>query len=247
MRSVADIGGATGWGRVRPPTRDDDIRFHEYREERALALTLLTMRRVSGQDLDAFRYARGRLDPRSHFDDGYLQDKERSVSTALNPDPALRTEALEQLLTERGLATPDAMGTTVALGATPLTELENPMSTAPIAPALDTDETSAPPRANGELVFAEPWESRAFGMAVSLHDAGLFAWPQFQAALIARIAAWENPHPEGECYSYYTQWLGALEDVLAGDGTVFTDEVVQRAAELAIRPAGHDHGDAPGR
>ncbi|MGD9989105.1 nitrile hydratase accessory protein [Pseudonocardia sp.] len=114
-------------------------------------------------------------------------------------------------------------------------------SAAPSLLVLDTDQASALPRADDELVFAEPWEARAFGMAISLHDAGLFAWPQFQAALIARIAAWENHHPEGECYSYYAQWLGALEDVLAGDGTVFTDEVVQRAAELAIRHSGRDH------
>lgn len=120
------------------------------------------------------------------------------------------------------------------------------MSGTPALVDLDVDEDSAPPRANGELVFAEPWESRAFGMAVTLHDAGLFAWPQFQAALIARIAAWEDDHPEGECYSYYAQWLGALEDVLAGDGTVFTDEITQRAGELLQRPAGHDHRDDDG-
>ena len=80
---------------------------------------------------------------------------------------------------------------------------------------LAVDGPAAPPRANGELVFAEPWESRAFGMAVTLHDSGAFTWPTFQAALIARIAAWESGHPEGECWSYYQQWLGALEDVLA--------------------------------
>lgn len=58
------------------------------------------------------------------------------------------------------------------------------MSAAPNLIDLNADENSAPPpRANGELVFAEPWESRAFGMALTLHDSGgLFAWPQFQAA-----------------------------------------------------------------
>nr|WP_211177967.1 nitrile hydratase accessory protein [Pseudonocardia acidicola] len=96
------------------------------------------------------------------------------------------------------------------------------------------------------MVFAEPWESRAFGMAVSLYDAGAFEWSQFQAALIARIAAWEAGHPEGECWNYYQHWLGALEDVLAADGTVFSDEVDARADELAARPAGYDHRDDEG-
>ncbi|MGE3285044.1 MAG: nitrile hydratase accessory protein [Pseudonocardia sp.] len=107
--------------------------------------------------------------------------------------------------------------------------------------ALAIGGPTAPPRDNGELVFAEPWESRAFGMAVSLHESGAFPWPTFQAALVARIEAWEADHQAGECYSYYACWLGALEDVLTGDGTVFSDEIVARARELATRPAGHDH------
>ena len=35
------------------------------------------------------------------------------------------------------------------------------------------DAPAAPPRDNGELVFEAPWESRAFGVAVALHDAGV--------------------------------------------------------------------------
>jgi nitrile hydratase accessory protein len=111
---------------------------------------------------------------------------------------------------------------------------------------LDIDGATAPPRANGELVFAEPWQSRAFGMAVTLYDAGRFGWPQFQAALVARIAAWEADPPPDECWSYYQHWLGALEDVLASDGTVVADEIHHRAAALAERPAGHDHAHPHG-
>jgi nitrile hydratase accessory protein len=116
---------------------------------------------------------------------------------------------------------------------------EEELMNAPLA----IDGPAAPPRSNGELVFAEPWESRAFGMAVGLHDAGAFTWEQFQAALIARIATWEARHPSGEGWSYYRCWLEALEDVLARDGRVLTDEVEARVRELADRPAGHDHRD----
>jgi nitrile hydratase accessory protein len=108
---------------------------------------------------------------------------------------------------------------------------------------LAMDGPAAPPRDNGELVFTAPWESRAFGMAVSLHDAGAFAWPVFQAALIARIGAWEARHPDGEGRSYYEHWLGALEDVLAAAGTVSEGEVAERARELEQREPGHDHPD----
>jgi nitrile hydratase accessory protein len=106
---------------------------------------------------------------------------------------------------------------------------------------LYADGPAAPPRSNGELVFSEPWESRAFGLAVTLYEAGAFAWPQFQAALIARIAEWEKRPDQKEPWNYYQHWLGALEDVLVRQGTVSTDEVITRANTLARRPRGHDH------
>ena len=111
---------------------------------------------------------------------------------------------------------------------------------------LDIEGRAAPPRSNGELVFAEPWESRAFGMAVSLYEAGAFTWPRFQAALIARIAAWEAGAARGEPYNYYRLWLAALEDVLVGLRAVSTGEVTTRAQALAQRPHGHDHRHHPG-
>lgn len=106
---------------------------------------------------------------------------------------------------------------------------------------LSVEGPGAPPRSNGELVFGEPWESRAFGMAVSLYEAGAFTWPRFQAALIARIAAWEDASTGEERYDYYLLWLDALEDVLVDLRAVSTDEVTARTAALARRPEGHDH------
>jgi nitrile hydratase accessory protein len=106
---------------------------------------------------------------------------------------------------------------------------------------LDIDGPAAPPRSNGELVFSEPWESRAFGMAVSLHEAGAFTWPEFQAALVARIAAWQSAPAQDEPWNYYQLWLAALEDVLASLRAVSTGEITARARTLAQRPSGHDH------
>jgi nitrile hydratase accessory protein len=108
---------------------------------------------------------------------------------------------------------------------------------------LDIEGPAAPPRSNGELVFAEPWESRAFGMTVSLYEAGAFTWPDFREALIARIAAWQAASAPDEPYHYYRLWLAALEDVLARLCALSTDEVAARAEALARRPAGHDHRD----
>ena len=102
----------------------------------------------------------------------------------------------------------------------------------------DVEGPAAPPRSNGELVFAEPWESRAFAMAVALCEAGVFTWREFQAALIARIA---RQHDTSTDWCHYEHWLGALEDVLAGRGAVWHHGVTARATELGQRPAGHDH------
>ena len=93
------------------------------------------------------------------------------------------------------------------------------------------------PRSNGELVFAEPWESRAFGMAVGLHEQGLFAWEQFRRALIERIRAWESSDT-GEPYVYYEHWLGALEDVLTRTGIVQAQDI--RAAVEVESARSHD-------
>lgn len=96
------------------------------------------------------------------------------------------------------------------------------------------------PRSNGELVFAEPWESRAFGMAVGLHQQGLFAWDEFRRALIERIRAGESGNA-GEPYVYYEQWLGALEDVLTHSGLVHARDLRKAVDRQSGRSPDADH------
>jgi nitrile hydratase accessory protein len=110
-----------------------------------------------------------------------------------------------------------------------------------VSAPIDVDGPAAPPRSNGELVFAEPWESRAFAMAVGLYEAGVFAWPRFQAALITRISRWQATAVDGTRWSYYDHWLGALEDVLGECDAMDADDITARAHVLAQRPSGHDH------
>lgn len=107
---------------------------------------------------------------------------------------------------------------------------------------LDVAGPAAPPRANGELVFSAPWESKAFGLAVTLHAGGCFEWEDFRQELIAVIARWKADHPTGEDWSYYGCWLEALERVLASEGLVEPGDVERRTGELAARPSGPDHG-----
>lgn len=105
---------------------------------------------------------------------------------------------------------------------------------------LPVDGPEAPPRANGELVFAQPWQSRAFGMAVTLHEAGMFTWDEFRSALVRHIAAAEA-EPEGDDPGYYDHWLAALQDTLADARIVSADDLAERSRKLGARPHGHDH------
>ena len=118
-----------------------------------------------------------------------------------------------------------------------MTEGTDPAVADPSAPA-------APPRSNGELIFVEPWESRAFGVAVALHDAGVIDFEAFRVRLIEEIGAWEKSHDgAGEGCRYYERWLTALERTLLDAGLVDAEHVgVARAAlEHEWAHDGHEH------
>ena len=105
----------------------------------------------------------------------------------------------------------------------------------------DPAAEAAPPRANGELVFREPWESRAFGVAVALHDAGVVDFERFRARLIEEIASWETEHATASGdYRSYERWLAALERTLLEAGLVDADGVDAARAAISDEWA-HDH------
>ena len=97
---------------------------------------------------------------------------------------------------------------------------------------------AALPRKNGELVFEMPWESRAFGLAVSLSDAGVVEWPEFRKALVTAIKVSER---DKDGRSYYQQWLSALEKVALEKGLVTEESMDGRMRWLELESRhGHD-------
>jgi nitrile hydratase accessory protein len=92
-------------------------------------------------------------------------------------------------------------------------------------------------------VFAEPWESRAFGVAVALHDARVVDFEAFRERLIEEIGAWEASRGSADrTYRYYERWLTALERTLLAERLVDPDDL--EVARAAIeREWDHDHGD----
>ena len=92
----------------------------------------------------------------------------------------------------------------------------------------DLKGPAAMPRRNGELVFNQPWEGRAFGMAVALRDSHRFGWEAFRVRLEREIAA-AGPADDGT--RYYERWLAAFEHLLVDEGLVSSDELILRAVE----------------
>ncbi len=106
--------------------------------------------------------------------------------------------------------------------------------------APDLNGPIEPPRKNGELVFEAPWEARAFGMALLLHQQDVYPWREFSDRLAAQIAVDDTPAnapvlpppPDTES-RYYRQWLAALESLVLDRGLITPDEIDSRTDEFA--------------
>ena len=111
---------------------------------------------------------------------------------------------------------------------------------------LDVDGPAAPPRANGELVFTAPWQSRLFGTTMQLRESDRLDWERFRQGLIAEIGRHQDdlasdPDRSDRDYDYWGCWQRALESLLDETGLIDGAELMARTDELAARPAGHDH------
>ena len=79
------------------------------------------------------------------------------------------------------------------------------------------------PRDEDGPVFREPWEARAFAMALALHEAGGFTgkeWAETLGEEIKRAQAAGDPDT-GE--TYYRHWLATLERLVAAKGVATAD------------------------
>jgi len=71
------------------------------------------------------------------------------------------------------------------------------------------------PRANGELVFEEPWQGRALGLGVAVIERLDAGWPEFREHLVTAIQRRPRAADESDADAYYGAWLDAVEALLA--------------------------------
>jgi nitrile hydratase accessory protein len=89
-----------------------------------------------------------------------------------------------------------------------------------------------------ESAFAEPWQARAFALAIKLADRGHFTSREWTAALsreIGKTAAASATIDDGS--HYYEHWLTALETLAVEKG--LTDTIALQARKEAWRDAYH--------
>jgi nitrile hydratase accessory protein len=76
-------------------------------------------------------------------------------------------------------------------------------------------------------VFREPWEARAFAVALALHERGVFTWPEWAAALADQIKRAQAAGDADSGDTYYQHWLATLETLVAAKGVAPTDMLHQ--------------------
>jgi nitrile hydratase accessory protein len=95
---------------------------------------------------------------------------------------------------------------------------------------VSIDDFPALPRDQDGPVFNQPWEAKAFALAVRLSEAGCFTWSEWVKIFSQEInAAQERGDPDlGD--TYYQHWLNALERICVEKGLIGSVDMQRRTA-----------------
>lgn len=99
----------------------------------------------------------------------------------------------------------------------------------------------APHAAQSGPAFAEPWQARAFALAVLASRQGCFTWSEWSQALGRELRQASTGDSSAVTSSYFDCWLSALQSLLVGKGAVAQEELSdrRRAWEDAYRRTPH--------
>lgn len=93
---------------------------------------------------------------------------------------------------------------------------------------------------DADLIFAEPWEARAFAIIVRLAEAGQFTWGEWVECFAREVAAATQAEAGGApAKTYYEQWLDAAETLLVAKGLTSRPQLL--AKRFAIGAVGTAH------
>ena len=106
----------------------------------------------------------------------------------------------------------------------------------------DLDALGAIPRDADGPIFRAPWEAQAFGLAVALHEGGLFTWREWTERLSVEIAAMTTRGERDDGSRYYEPWLAALERLVTDKGLVLAGELAVRRDEWDRAARATPHG-----
>jgi nitrile hydratase accessory protein len=92
-----------------------------------------------------------------------------------------------------------------------------------------------------EPAFAEPWQARAFALAILSSRQGCFTWSEWTHALGRELQRASDAGAQAAQPGYFDCWLSALQSLLVGKGAVEQGELHDRkdAWEEAYRRTPH--------
>ena len=98
------------------------------------------------------------------------------------------------------------------------------------------DAMPLPPRGD-EQVFSAPWQAQLFAMTVTLHERGLFTWPEWAQMLGKHVA---DGAPDGT--DYYQRWADAFAQMLSERDVLSVEQVADTTAAWHAAAARTPHG-----
>lgn len=88
---------------------------------------------------------------------------------------------------------------------------------------------SLPMCVDGEMVFREPWEARAFALVVSMSQAGYFTWSEWVDFFSEQVTKATDAEAAGApVRTYYEQWVDATEALLIEKGLTSSEQLSAR-------------------
>ena len=93
-----------------------------------------------------------------------------------------------------------------------------------------------------DAAFAEPWQARAFAIAVLASRQGCFTWSEWTRALGRELKNISSADPRAAADRYFDCWLAALQSLLIGKGALAQAELHVRKDEWADAYRRTPHG-----